>query len=224
MSGGFMRKAVAPAVLVLLWLGGCADQKPDLSGLPEQQTPKQVQVVRRDQTLVLRVEPQRGKLAPGEAGRLTAFLADLPHPGQTELALRGAQPRAVLERVAHTLAGVAHRPIRIMPRPAGATPPPSSDQVEFVAAEYTVVSPSCPDWSRTDALGDQNSVSSNFGCADAGNFAQMLADPKDLVAGRASATTAAGPAADAVTLWRTDKVKEIPSNKAAPPFVIEGGR
>lgn len=45
--------------------------------------------------------------------------------------------------------------------------------------------PGCPDWSATSDATLGNGISPNYGCATNGNLAAMVADPEDLIKGRA---------------------------------------
>jgi pilus biogenesis lipoprotein CpaD len=206
----------------VIGLAACASE-PDVSGLPERQAPKSIQVVRTDQELIVRIDPATGEPAPADRQHLLDFIAGLSRKQAIHVALSGPQRRERLERLVRILVAGGIEPRHVTVEHASPTPPHAPDRVALDIAQYTLVLPACPDWSRPDALGDENPVFSNLGCATATNFSQMLADPKDLVEGRSAATVPAGPAADAVAAYRADKVKEIPSDKQPPNLISIGG-
>jgi pilus assembly protein CpaD len=218
-----IRYVLSVLALGAIGLSGCAEA-PDLSGLPERQVAKTVQLIHRDQTIVLEVDARTGAPAAAERERLRAILAAQPDPERLRVTLRGPQSRAALERLAtaFTALGVTRDHITLEPDRA---PAQARDRVAIDIADDTVLVPGCPDWSRPDALGNENAVGSNLGCATATNLSLMLADPRDLVKGRGASVTDGGSAADAVAAWRADKAKDLPSDKGAAPLIsIEGAR
>lgn len=221
-----MRQVLAMIALGAATLSGCAEA-PDFSGLPEQQQAKAVHVIERDQTLVLDIDARTGAPTAAARAQLGAALAGETDRASLRVTLRGPQPRAILEHLAaaFTAAGIARAQIVLAPASAPVEGAPGRDHVAVDIADYRLVVPSCPDWSRPDALGNANPVASNFGCATAANFAAMLAEPGDLAAGRGSAVTDGGNAADAVAAWRAGKLPDLPSDKDPPPLItLEGNR
>lgn len=69
--------------------------------------------------------------------------------------------------------------------------------------------PKCPDWSRRSDDDFSNRPSSNFGCADAVNLANQVANPGDLIAGHGRGSTAAGPVAAAVKRLATGRTSPL---------------
>lgn len=63
----------------------------------------------------------------------------------------------------------------------------------------------CPDWDRLSQPELDASTMSNFGCATQSNLAAMIADPNDLVVGKAYAGSDANTTVKAVDSWRTIK-------------------
>lgn len=80
-------------------------------------------------------------------------------------------------------------------------------QVRVVVSRAVAEVPNCPDWSRTSQPEMNAHTMSNFGCAVNSNLAAMVANPEDLVRGRAN-----GGVTDATTGGRA--IKEL--RKAAP--------
>lgn len=67
------------------------------------------------------------------------------------------------------------------PVTAGAIAPGA---VRVVVSRTTAQVPGCPDWSRPSTANLTGDAMSNYGCATNSNLAAMIADPRDLVAGR----------------------------------------
>jgi type IV pilus biogenesis protein CpaD/CtpE len=95
-----------------------------------------------------------------------------------------------------------------------------------LAAERTLVTlPHCPNWSQP-AEGDFTNLSaSNFGCATAMNFGQMVASPTDMARGEPLGPAAGIPASAAVQRYLADRVRlpisttlgPISASSSAPP-------
>lgn len=90
--------------------------------------------------------------------------------------------------------------------------PPGTARVVVSRSRLEV--PACPDWRRGSNPELSASTMSNFGCAGRGNLAAMIADPHDLVAGRAYG------GADAMTASKP--VKTLRERVARPPDTLEG--
>ena len=58
--------------------------------------------------------------------------------------------------------------------------------VRVIVSRSTASVPNCPNWDRPSAPELANSTMSNYGCSVASNFAAMVANPEDLIEGRAS--------------------------------------
>lgn len=67
------------------------------------------------------------------------------------------------------------------PITAGVVPPGA---VRVVVSRMAAFVPNCPDFSRPSNANFEGSSMSNYGCAINSNIASMVADPRDLVAGR----------------------------------------
>jgi type IV pilus biogenesis protein CpaD/CtpE len=78
----------------------------------------------------------------------------------------------------------------------------------ILAADRTLVSlPSCPNWSQPSEAHFANTMMSNFGCATAMNFGQMVASPTDMVSGEPLGPAAGIPASAAVQRYLADRVR-----------------
>lgn len=87
--------------------------------------------------------------------------------------------------------------------------PASGDAVRVLVHRFVVVAPRCPDWSKPSDTDYGNTQASNYGCANAVNFGMMLADPRDLVEGRAAGPGSGEAAAAAVKRYYDGKVTPL---------------
>lgn len=69
---------------------------------------------------------------------------------------------------------------------AGSDLQPGQARVAILRSRASV--PGCPDWSATSDASLGNGISPNYGCANNGNLAAMVADPEDLIKGRTGST------------------------------------
>lgn len=98
-----------------------------------------------------------------------------------------------------------------VPAETGSTPEVWRDnrRVELVVERHLVVLPPCPDWSRRSGTDFANQPHSNFGCATRTNLGLMVAEPRDLVRGRALAPADGAREAEAIVRYRQGAVTEL---------------
>lgn len=131
-----------------------------------------------------------GSLAPGEGDRLNAWFQALGLGYGDTVYVDGAYYDGARAQVA-AIAGQYGMMVQPgAPVTAGAVQPGS---VRVVVARRKAEVPGCPNWSRPAQPNYNNRAMSNFGCSVNGNLAAMIADPQDLIHGRAG-----DPASDAV--------------------------
>ena len=76
--------------------------------------------------------------------------------------------------------------------------------IRVVLSRTRATVPGCPDWSRPSTPNLDGSAISNYGCAINSNLAAMVADPRDLISGRAGpATVDASLSSKAIATYRT---------------------
>jgi len=84
------------------------------------------------------------------------------------------------------------------------------DEAVLIAGRHVVIPTGCPKTGRGPFDFLSNEPDTNFGCATAANLGHMVADPRDLVQGRAPATGFDGTwAAQAVERYRADRIKQL---------------
>jgi pilus assembly protein CpaD len=84
--------------------------------------------------------------------------------------------------------------------------------VRVIVSRMTASVPGCPDFSRPTPANHDGHTFSNYGCANNGNLAAMIADPRDLISGRGD-----GPVTDS-----TLSTKAIGSYRKAPNSGVNG--
>lgn len=98
-----------------------------------------------------------------------------------------------------------------------------ANQAILDIGRYTVTLPPCPNWSEYPDAEYTNAYRSNWGCAAATNLGLMVAQPADLVSGRALGAHDATTAVSAVTRYYEDRVKQPPTPTASPFAPTPGG-
>ena len=230
------RQAPRPAVwlsVLGLGLGACA---PSLGpqqnlGWIEASSPKQLEVDRAEYRHSIYFPTDSSAFPASERDRLLVFLDTVQPGGRDSIRLEGhADERATelynlelaanrVERVEAFLAEAGLGELAITTAALGETTPavPSSGpaawglnrRVELIVERYLVTLPACPDWSRESGTDFSNQPHSNFGCATQTNLGLMVAEPKDLVRGRALAPADGVHQAEGIVRYRTGKVVEL---------------
>jgi pilus assembly protein CpaD len=139
-----------------------------------------------------------GALAPGEPERLNGWFQGLGLSyGDTVYVDGGYAARDQVARVAgqYGLLIADGAPVT-----AGAVNPGS---VRVVVSRRRAEIPNCPNWSRPSEPDFQNRSMSNFGCSVNSNIAMQVANPQDLLYGRAGDSAVdAVTGAKAITMYR----------------------
>lgn len=156
-----------------------------------------------------------GVLAPGEAERLDAWFRALDmRYGDSVYVDGGAM--AAREQVAQIAGRYGLLVDPGAPATVGALGP---DSVRVVVSRTEARVPNCPNWSRPSAPNFQNLTASNFGCGVNSNLAAMVADPNDLVHGRAAGAASDGStAAKAIRMYRDWPLTAIVPGQALRPL------
>lgn len=93
--------------------------------------------------------------------------------------------------------------------------------VRVVVNRYVVVPPNCPDWSKPGTSDYSNTPMSNLGCSNVSNLGLMVADPSELIQGRAAGPADATGSVLAIQRYRTGKI--TPLDKSATSESTAGG-
>lgn len=220
--------ALAAAIGLSTGLPACV---PPAADYTESEWPKDLRLDPALARLAVGFAPGSSRLAPGDLARLRGAAANggLVPSDRVVVAVAGTPALAAARFDAVASALLPYGIVAI--RAVGLGAPP--DAVVIRRERYVVMLPPCPDWSKPSAgAGDfANTVSSNFGCADAVNLGLSIAQPADLAAPRQAGPSAGQPAAAAVRRYLSDKVVlpaaanigPIAAPAALPPAAPEAG-
>lgn len=178
---------------------------------------------------LVRFEPGSERAGPVERVRLDAFLRDMrldrrDHVAVVAEAGPDAAARVAGARVADVTGFLAARGLAVEDTrmPFGASVPTGT--VAVVVERAAVGMPDCgrfPGETAADRL--NNLPMANFGCATARNLASMVADPRDLAAGRDPGPSDGKVAADAVRRYRAGRTKPLAGLGTVTSGPSEGG-
>lgn len=141
----------------------------------------------------LRFTPGQATLAPGEQDRLISIMAkedqrrpikvlartNAPGAGRTLTVERAAALNDAFAEVGVVVEFVA--PSEMVGGGVEIGDPETRDSAAVYLGQYQISVPGCPDFRKPILTDFTNMPSSNFGCANAMNLANMVADPGDLV-------------------------------------------
>jgi pilus assembly protein CpaD len=192
-----LRLAFLPALL-LATLGGCTS--PPGLDVSERAQPTKIDHVSR--TLVVAVqEPLRAtdaaalQRAVAAFGPAEAVHASVAVPANASQAARSALRRQLVRN------GVPPTNI-IFSAAAG-------NDGEVTLHRYVATPPECRNFSLDLNRSSQENANSRGGCSNERNLTLMVEDPRDLVRGRSIGPADGDHAADGVTRYREDKVKDL---------------
>lgn len=162
-------------------LGGCAYTPNDLpaAGMAAVNVP----VVHRADYVFDAAAPG-GVLPPSEAARLEGWFQTLGVSYGDVIYVDGGYSDAARSQIAALASQYGLFVSSGAPVTAGAVGPGT---VRVVVSRNVASVPGCPNWSRPAQPNYNNQTMSNFGCAVNSNLAAMVANPEDLVHGRAGA-------------------------------------
>lgn len=188
-----IKRPLLLATLALCYpLAGCGEYR----GV---ETAHQPVVTQTDYALDLLAGPDG--LGSGEAQRLRGWLDVLaPAPGAT---MAIDDPSASPGVSSEIVALAAERDLHVVSAPAQG-PAPAPGTVRVVVTRSNASVPSCDTpAARASLVNFDAHTGSGFGCAVNGTLAAMVADPNDLVRGRADdGARTTNTATKAVTIWR----------------------
>lgn len=174
-----MRLNFALLALAATALAGCSTGMADQPqrGLEAVNVPV---VTRSD--YVLDLASPGGSLAPSEAARLDGWFRGMDLGYGDAIYVDGPYADEARRDVAD-VAGVYG--IMVQPGAPVSAGVINPGTVRVIVSRTRAVVPNCPNWSEASAPNFHNRAMSNFGCAVNSNIAAMVADPRDLVRGRA---------------------------------------
>lgn len=192
------RKAFASTLLLASVLAGCG---PVNRGLESVNQP----VVSRTDYVFDVAAPGYGGISSEEATRLDAWFSSIGVGYGDTIYVDDPEGRGDTSRRAG-VAAITNRYGLLLapgaPVTQGAVPPGA---LRVVVSRTDASVPNCPNWDLPSQPNFANSTTSNYGCAINGNLAAMIANPDDLVHGRAAGSLDGNTAAKALTSYRAAK-------------------
>jgi pilus assembly protein CpaD len=199
------------ALTLTLSVGACAP----VTSYTSAEAPKDLKLDSATTELDVRFAPGSAALARADAARLHQLATSgAIGPADRILVAAAGSPGLAEQRYASISAILLHYGIIPFATQLSRVPP---EHAILDITRTVVTLPACPNWSKPSQSDFANQPSSNFGCANAVNFGQMVAYPTDLASGLPSPRTAEGqPAASAMSRYLNDKVQLPAANSALP--------
>lgn len=184
------RLKLALAIFAVVGLAGCETLEGLMPEMAEPKTPpaKRLKLQAVDHAHWVAFAGNRSDLLVSEAERLNEFLALRARAARytVYVAPDRTTPATVGEGRGETVAAYLESQgyhTRLLPEAMSAE---GDGRVRVVVRSYTITLPGCPDWTADPSHSFDNTVHSNWGCANATNLGLMVADPGDLARGRPS--------------------------------------
>jgi pilus biogenesis lipoprotein CpaD len=165
--------------------------------------------VRGDSMLALAFVPGTTRLDAGQVNELRTmveggrrasrdeFLVVIDGAGSSIQSLRAQQVRASLSNAGARWVGTSVEPAMAM----------GPDQVVVVRSEYRIAERNCPNYTPPGMSNVNEAIMPGYGCANAYNFGQMLARPRDAAIGRDPGPADGTVSAEAIQRYREGRVR-----------------
>jgi pilus biogenesis lipoprotein CpaD len=200
----------SPLVLVIasMALAACGDPVAEQAVIDSRFTAQ-----RADHVLALDFGPGIVRPDPAQESQLRAWVGDDRHGQRDEFVVvsdgsGGAMQQHRAAQVAQSLSRAGARWVSTSVEPSFAAGP---DKLVVVRSEYRLGTQNCPSFTPSTIWNPNESLAPNYGCANAYNMGQMLARPRDAVAGRSP-----GPADGAVNAEAVQRYREGRARAATP--------
>lgn len=212
-------RILTPIIFAGIVLAGCADPVAERAVVDSR-----FETTRADTMLAIGFSPGAGRLDAGQVGSLHAMVAEGRRAQRDEFVVvtdgsGGAIQRARAQQVSQSLSNAGARWVGMSIEPSMAMGP---DQVVVVRSEYRLGTRNCPVY-KGATWNPNEAVSPGFGCADAYNFEQMLARPRDAAIGRTPGPADATINAEAVQRYREGRVRTVTAAPTTSGLGAGGG-
>lgn len=159
-----------------------------------------------------------GQLSPFEQARLDAWFAGLSLGFGDRVYVEGNASSAARRDVGQVVSRYGMLVSTGAPILAGSI---ADGSVRVVVSRTRASMPTCPNWSLNAQPNSANRTMANFGCAVNGNLAAMVADPNDLVFGRAALPGSDGfEGAKAIALYRSWELTSVIEGQSRRPLIL----
>jgi pilus assembly protein CpaD len=203
------------AILLTLAIAACA------TDYTKSEAPNNLRVDGAETRVDLSFVSGSARLSPGEAARLDRLIATgIIRPADRVAIAVAGPPHLAEQRAAGISSALLAYGIVADTLPLETV---RANHAIIEVGRYAVTLPPCPNWSSPPNATYTNALTSNWGCAASTNLGLMVANPADLVSGRALAPADAVITSNAVKLYLADKVKTPPTPTASPFAPTTGG-
>ena len=197
-------RSIPLVLLAALALAACENPVAQQATVETRMTP-----ARADTMLAIGFRPGSGQLDAGQVRELQAMVAAGRAADRDEFVVvtdgsGGPIQQARAHQVMRSLYTAGAQWVGSSLEPAMTMGP---DKVVVVRSEYRIAERNCPDYNPSSIANVNEAVMGGFGCANAYNFGQMLARPRDAVVGRSPGPADATVNAAAVQRYREGKVR-----------------
>ncbi len=189
------------------------------------QVDARMEPVRGDTMLAVGFRPGTGQLDPGQINGLRAMVAAGRAAQRDEFVVvtdgsGGPIQQARAQQVVRSLSSAGARWVGTAVEPAMVMGP---DNVVVVRSEYRVAERNCPDYNPAGIGNSNESMMGGFGCANAYNFGQMLARPRDAAVGREPGPADATINSAAIQRYREGRVRALSPTSTTTAGAAGGG-
>lgn len=204
-TGAARALGVAGIAMVSLGLSACLPAKSQWSA---NDTIKRNTVSLHHITHDLKFAADQTGLTDAQAAELDRFLGRSMAGYGDEFAIDAGSDATDTDRRQAIIAYLRSRGLSVSAQPAVYGSKPAPNTVRLILNRYVVTPPPCPDWRKPAGEDYNNQVGSNFGCTTETNLGLMVANPKDLVAGKTLGPADGEQAAKAIENYRAGKTPE----------------
>jgi type IV pilus biogenesis protein CpaD/CtpE len=181
--------------------------------------------VRADALLAVEFQHGAGQLDVAQFNQLKTIVGKSQHAQRDEFTVvsdgsGGALQQMRAENVRQSLAKAGAQWVGTALEPAMAMGPNS---IVIVRTEYRLGTYNCPDHSKASNWNPNEAWARDPGCADAYNFGQMLARPRDAVVGRDPGPADGTVSAQAVQRYREGRVRMLSTSGQIGGGATDGG-
>jgi pilus assembly protein CpaD len=164
--------------------------------------------------------PSGTQLSSPEMAELGGFLArhDIGYGDRVYVLTETKANSVATQRTSAVVNYMAAHGIKAVDLPS---PEAQPGVVRIVVNRYVVIPPNCPDWSKPGTADYSNTPMSNLGCSNIQNLGLMVADPSELIQGRAAGPADAAGSVLAIQRYRAGKI--TPLDKSATSESTVGG-
>ncbi len=206
-------KTSGTLMVLALCLSACATARQPAPASPYASVPHGVVVTFEKQTLAVHYAPGAQSPDATQVAALNVLFA-MGDLGRGDVVVIERAPGQLAQARALALLSGLSREGLVVSLAVSAGVPDGELRLQIEHAVATA--PDCPNWTKPPGDDFDNTLHSDFGCATAMNLAAMVANPRDLLAGRVMGGVVGDAALAAIHSYRKGKAADGGSSGAAP--------